>query len=75
MRRRLYLRVGDRVVHLRYHYWGEGVVIEEKHSSLEGGFCLVKIRFEDGEERSFINDLDNECCCYYSGIRLICSTL
>ncbi len=71
MQRRLYLRVGDRVKHIRYHYWGEGVVIEEKHSVMEGGFSFVKILFEDGEERLFINDLDNECCCYYAGIRLI----
>ena len=67
----MYLRVGDRVTHLRYHYWGEGVVVEERHSRVAGGFCFVKIRFEDGEERSFINDLDNECCCYYAGIRLL----
>jgi hypothetical protein len=71
MRPRLYLRVGNRVRHLNYSRWGNGVVIEEKHSSLEGGLCIVRVLFEDGEERSFINDLDNECCCYYSGIRLL----
>lgn len=71
MEKRLFLRVGDRVRHLRYHYWGIGEVIEEKHSNLPGGFCIVRILFEDENERSFINDLNNELCCYYTGIRLI----
>lgn len=71
MKPRIYLRVGDKVKHLRYYVWGYGEVVEEKHSALDGGFCLVRILFEDGTERSFINDLDNECCCYYAGIRVI----
>ncbi len=71
MRPRIYLKVGDRVRHLRYDIWGYGNVIEEKHSSLEGGFCLVRVMFDDGIERSFINDLDNECCCYYAGVRIV----
>jgi len=71
MRRRLYLGVGDKVRHLRYSVWGTGEVIEEKHSSLSGGFSLVKVLFEDGNERSFINDLDSENCCYYCGIRIL----
>lgn len=45
-------------------------MVEEKHSILEGGFCMVRVLFEDGEERSFINDLDSELCCYYAGLRL-----
>ncbi|MEJ2182959.1 MAG: DUF3553 domain-containing protein [Nitrospirota bacterium] len=68
---RLYLRAGDRVRHVRYGCWGEGEVVEERHSTLPGGFCLVRIMFEDGEERSFINDLDSELCCYFAGIRLL----
>ncbi len=68
---RLYLRVGDTVEHLRYNFWGTGEVVEEKHSSLSGGFCMVRILFEDGIERSFINDLDNQSCCYYFGVRLV----
>ncbi|MBM4141302.1 MAG: DUF3553 domain-containing protein [Nitrospira sp.] len=67
---RLYLKVGDVVRHKRYSVWGFGEVIEEKHSSLPGGLCLVRVLFEDGIERAFINDLDNECCCYYAGIKL-----
>jgi hypothetical protein len=71
MRKRLYLKVGDRVKHIKYSAWGDGEVIEERHSLLAGGFCLVRILFEDGKERCFINDLDNEFCCYYSGIRIL----
>lgn len=68
---RMYLKIGDRVKHLLYNVWGCGAVVEEKHSSLEGGLCLVRILFDDGIERSFINDLDNGACCYYAGVRSI----
>ncbi|HBR22836.1 MAG TPA: DUF3553 domain-containing protein [Nitrospiraceae bacterium] len=71
MRPRMYLKIGNRVRHLRYSVWGQGEVVEEKHSTLEGGFCLVRILFNDGIERSFINDLDNGACCYYAGVRII----
>lgn len=70
MRPRLYLRVGDIVRHVSYMAWGDGEVVEERHSNLPGGICLVRILFQDGNERAFINDLNNECCCYYAGIRL-----
>lgn len=68
---RLYLNIGDRVKHNRYYAWGNGEVVEETHSTLAGGFCMVRVIFDDGTERSFINDLDHECCCYYAGLRLI----
>jgi hypothetical protein len=71
MKPRLYLKLGDIVRHLHYSRWGDGKVIEEKHSTLPGGICLVRVLFEDGMERSFINNLDHECCCYYAGIRVI----
>jgi hypothetical protein len=71
MKCRLYLRVGDRVSHAKYRSWGDGEVVEERHSNLPGGFCLVRILFEDGQERSFINDLNSQLCCYFTGIRLI----
>jgi hypothetical protein len=71
MRKRLYLKVGDRVNHIKRSSWGIGEVIEEKHSNLSGGFCFVRILFEDGKERSFINDLDSALCCYYAGIRIL----
>lgn len=66
---RLYLRLGDRVIHLNYEEWGEGVVVEEMTSVLVGGTCLIRIQFEDGQQRTFNNDLDNELCCYYFGVR------
>lgn len=66
----MYLKVGDRVKHVRYKSWGTGEVVEEKHSHLEGGFCFVRVSFEDGDERSFINDLESSMCCYNAGVRL-----
>ena len=71
MKPRLFLKVGDLVSHTHYSAWGNGEVVEEKHSVLPGGICLVRIAFSDGIERSFINDLNNECCCYYAGLRII----
>lgn len=70
MKPRLYLRVGDIVRHIRQEAWGDGHVIEERHSALPGGTCLVRILFEDGIERSFINDLNNDLCCYYAGLKI-----
>lgn len=71
MKPRLYLKVGDRVEHRSFFHWGKGKVVEEQHSTLSGGFCLVRILFDDGIERSFINDLDNYSCCYFTGIKII----
>jgi hypothetical protein len=71
MRRRLYLKVGDKVSHRKHTAWGEGEVVEERHSSLDGGFCFVRVIFEDGTERSFINDMESSLCCYYAGIRIL----
>jgi len=68
-RQRLYLRLGDKVGHLNYGEWGEGVVVEEMTSVRIGGTCLVRILFEDGQQRTFNNDLDSEMCCYYFGVR------
>lgn len=67
--KRLYLRVGDEVNHRRYEEWGIGVVMEIMTSSVPGGTCLARVRFQDGQLRCFNNDLDNEACCYYFGIR------
>lgn len=67
--KRLYLRVGDEVNHLRYEEWGLGVVLEVMTSSIPGGTCLARVRFQDGQLRCFNNDLDNEACCYYFGVR------
>ena len=67
--KRLYLRVGDEVNHIRHQDWGIGVVMEVMTSSIPGGTCLVRVRFHDGQLRCFNNDLDNEACCYYFGVR------
>lgn len=69
VRHRLYLRVGDFVVHLRYEEWGAGKVVEEMTSVIEGGTCLVRVNFEDGQQRTFDNNLDSPSCCYFFGIR------
>ena len=67
--KRLYLRLGNKVIHHAYEEWGEGIVVEEMTSSVPGGTCLVRIRFADGRQRTFNNDLDNELCCYFFGMR------
>ena len=38
-------------------------------SSLAGGTCLVRVLFEDGQQRTFSNDLDSKQCCYCFGLR------
>jgi hypothetical protein len=70
---RIYLRVGDEVNHQRYPRWGTGVVVEARASTLRGGLCLARVAFPDGQERSFINNLDDENCCYYAGLRIASS--
>ena len=67
--KRLYLRLGDKVSHRSYSQWGQGVVVEEMTSTVPGGTCLVRILFQDGRQRTFSNDMDNEACCYYFGVR------
>src|SRR5205814_7641806 len=66
---RLYLRLGDRVHHAEHQEWGEGAVIEEMTSVLEGGTCLVRVMFADGRQRTFHNDLESDLCCYFFGVR------
>lgn len=75
MQQRLFLKTGDQVVHRNYPRWGVGLVVEERTSVLVGGICIARISFRDGEERCFINDMDNYNCCYYAGVRLLESTL
>jgi hypothetical protein len=69
--KRIYLRLGDKVVHRSYEEWGEGSVVEEMTSSVPGGTCLVRIMFEDGRQRTFNNDMDNDLCCYFFGVRRV----
>ena len=67
--KRLFLRLGDRVFHVAKEEWGAGAVVEVMTSVVPGGTCLVRILFNDGRQRTFNNDMDNELCCYYFGIR------
>jgi hypothetical protein len=67
----LYLKVGDHVFHKRFIRWGVGIVIEERRSELPGGFCYVRINFQDGKIRVFDNNFKSENCCYYAGIEKI----
>lgn len=67
--KRLYLRLGDKVLHRSHEEWGDGVVVEEMTSSVAGGTCLVRILFADGKQRTFNNDMDNDLCCYFFGVR------
>jgi hypothetical protein len=67
--KRLYLRVGDEVSHARHQQWGIGVVMEVMTSTVPGGTCLARIRFQDGQLRVFDNDMDSERCCCYFGVR------
>ena len=67
--KRLYLRLGDRVHHEIYEEWGVGAVVEVMTSVVPGGTCLVRILFEDGQQRTFSNDMDSETCCCYRGVR------
>ena len=65
---RLYLRREERVRHRDYPEWGTGLVVETRESSVPGGACFVLVRFADGQERLFFNDLNDTRCCYYTGI-------
>ena len=71
MEKRLYLRVGDRVFHRSNEAWGEGRVVQMMTSIVPGGTALVRIAFEDGQERTFGNDLDSDSCCYFFGVRRV----
>jgi len=64
----LYLKVGDHVFHKHYTRWGIGIVTEERRSEVPGGFCYVRIMFQDGETRVFDNNFKSDNCCYYKGV-------
>lgn len=67
----LYLQVGDRVYHKKHARWGMGIVIEERRSQVPGGFCYVRIDFQDGKVRVFDNNFKSASCCYYAGVEKI----
>jgi hypothetical protein len=64
----LYLRVGDHVYHKHFRRWGMGVVVEERRSEVPGGFCYIRVSFQDGQVRVFDNNLRSGNCCYYAGV-------
>ena len=67
--RRLYLSVGETVVHLHHPEWGTGLVVEEINSTVPGGMSMVRIEFKHAGLKTFNNDIDSLYCCYYAGIR------
>jgi len=67
--RRLYLTVGEEVIHLAHPEWGVGTVIEELNSTVAGGSSLVRVKFANLEVKTFNNDIDSLHCCYHAGVR------
>lgn len=72
--KRLFLRAGDTVYHMRYRAWGVGRVVEVITSELPGGCALARILWTDGKKRVFNNDVDHYQCCYFFGVRLDAGT-
>ena len=69
--RKLYLSVGEKVVHLRHPEWGVGRVVEEMNSTIAGGFSMVRIDFNNCGEKTFDNNMESLCCCYHAGVRRV----
>ncbi len=69
--RKLYLSVGEAVVHLRHPEWGLGKVVEEMNSTLPGGLSMVRIDFKYAGQRTFDNNIESLCCCYHAGVRRV----
>lgn len=67
--RRLYLSLGDQVMHKFHPEWGHGEVIESMDSEVPGGLSMVRVSFRDGDLRTFNNNIDSVFCCYYAGLR------
>jgi hypothetical protein len=67
--RRLYLSLGEEVVHLRHPEWGIGKVIEERNSTVPGGLSMVRIEFGNVGLKAFNNNIDSLYCCYHAGVR------
>lgn len=67
--RKLYLAVGEEVVHLRHPEWGVGTVVEEMNSTVPGGASMVRVDFAGAGVKTFNNNMDSLYCCYHAGIR------
>ena len=68
-KRRLYLSVGEEVVHLRHPEWGVGQVVEEMNSTVPGGSSWIRVEFRLAGLKTFNNNIDDLWCCYYAGLR------
>lgn len=69
--RKLYLSVGEDVVHLHHPEWGQGRVVEEMNSTIPGGISFIRIEFKYAGKRTFDNNLESLWCCYHAGIRRV----
>ncbi len=69
--RKLFLSVGEVVVHLRHPEWGTGLVVEEVNSTIPGGMSMVRIDFRNAGQKTFDNNMESLWCCYHAGVRLV----
>ena len=67
--RKLYLAVGEEVVHTAHPEWGIGRVIEEMNSVVPGGASLIRVEFANAGVRTFNNCIESVHCCIYAGLR------
>jgi len=67
--RRLYFALGDEVFHLCHPEWGMGTVVEEMNSNVSGGLSMIRVKFQNSDEKSFNNDIDSLHFCYHAGLR------
>jgi hypothetical protein len=70
--RKLFLSLGEEVIHLRHPEWGVGKVVEEKNSTVPGGISFVKIDFPLAGDKTFDNNIESLYCCYHAGVRKVC---
>jgi len=69
--RKLYLSVGEEVVHLRHPEWGMGRVVEEMNSTVPGGMSMVRVDFLNAGHKTFDNNMTSLWCCYHAGVRRV----
>jgi len=69
--RKLYLSIGEEVVHTGHPEWGRGTVVEEINSVVPGGMSMVRIEFSVGGSKTFDNNLSSLWCCYHAGVRRV----
>ncbi len=66
--RKLYLAVGEEVVHTRHPEWGVGTVVEEMNSVVPGGASMIRVEFKNAGVRTFNNNIDSVFCCIHAGL-------